>query len=133
MLEEIKKIKGDVLRFMEQEVGKYGNGRMDTKQVGDLADVVKDLSEAEYYCTVAEAMGQGSQGYTRPMDDMMGYGGYGRMGYSGGQGGGSRGGGGGGGSTGSMGHVDAMAMIRDMLANVDPATRKKIRDEVFGM
>lgn len=128
MLEQIKKIKGDVLRFMEQEVGKYGNGRMDTKQVGDLADVVKDLAEAEYYCTVAEAMGQGSQGYTRPMDDMMGYGGYGRMGYSGGQGGSQ-----GGGSTGSMGHVDAMAMIRDMLANVDPATRKKIRDEVFGM
>lgn len=128
MLEEIKKIKGDVLRFMDQEVGKYGNGRMDTKQVGDLADVVKDLAEAEYYCTVAEAMGQGSQGYTRPMDDMMGYGGYGRMGYSGSQGGSQ-----GGGSTGSMGHVDAMAMIRDMLANVDPATRKKIRDEVFGM
>lgn len=128
MLEEIKKIKGDVLRFMDQEVGKYGNGRMDTKQVGDLADVVKDLAEAEYYCTVAEAMGQGSQGYTRPMDDMMGYGGYGRMGYSGSQGDSQ-----GGGSTGSMGHVDAMAMIRDMLANVDPATRKKIRDEVFGM
>ena len=128
MLEDIKKIKQDVLRFMEQEVGKYGNGRMDTKQVGDLADVVKDLAEAEYYCTVAEAMGQGSQGYTRPMDDMMGYGGYGRMGYSGGQGGSQ-----GGGSTGSMGHVDAMAMIRDMLTNVDPATRKKIRDEVFGM
>lgn len=128
MLEDIKKIKQDVLRFMDQEVGKYGSGRMDTKQVGDLADVVKDLAEAEYYCTVAEAMGQGSQGYTRPMDDMMGYGGYGRMGYSGGQGGSQ-----GGGSTGSMGHVDAMAMIRDMLANVDPATRKKIRDEVFGM
>lgn len=68
------------------------------------------------------------QRYTRPMDDMMGYGGYGRMGYSGGQGGSQ-----GSGSTGSMGHVDAMAMIRDMLANVDPATRKKIRDEVFGM
>lgn len=128
MLEQIKKIKGDVLRFMEQEVGKYGNGRMDTKQVGDLADVVKDLAEAEYYCTVAEAMGQGSQGYTRPMDDMVGYGSYGRMGYSGGQGGSQ-----GSSSTGSMGHVDAMAMIRDMLANVDPATRKKIRDEVFGM
>ena len=128
MLEDIKKIKQDVLRFMEQEVGKYGNNRMDTKQVGDLADVVKDLAEAEYYCTVAEAMGQGSQGYTRPMDDMMGYGGYGRMGYSGGQGGSQ-----GSGSTGSMGHVDAMAMIRDMLANVDPMTRKKIRDEVFGM
>lgn len=124
MLEDIKRIKQDVIRFMEQEVGKYGNGRMDTKQVGDLADVVKDLAEAEYYCTVAEAMGQGSQGYTRPMDDMMGYGGYGRMGYQGSQqqGSGQR-----------MGHVDAVEMVRDLLANANPDMRAKIRNEVLGM
>ena len=96
-MDEIKKIKADVLRFMQQEVSKY-NGRMDTKEIGELADIVKDLAEAEYYCSVAEAMGQ-SAGYS---GGQMGYQGQqGSMGYQGQQGpmGGRSGYGGG-----SMGH-----------------------------
>lgn len=126
MIEDIKKIKADVLRFMEQEVGKYGNGRMDTKQVGDLADVIKDLSEAEYYCTVAEAMGGGqdAMGYTQPR--MMGYQGQGSgMGNQGSMGGGRQGYGGG-----MMGHTDPMQIVRDVLAS-NPELRSQLRSELM--
>lgn len=125
MIEDIKKIKADVLRFMEQEVNKYGNGRMDTKQVGDLADVVKDLAMAEYYCTTAETMsGQSQMGYSQPMD---------RMGYGSGGSGGGMGGGRSGYGSGSMGHTDPMQVIRDMLATANPEMRAKIRTEIMGM
>jgi hypothetical protein len=125
MIEDIKKIKADVLRFMEQEVGKYGNGRMDVKQVGELADVVKDLAEAEYYCTVADAMGNGS--------GSAGYSGSG-MGYSGGTSypGGNNGSMGYSGS-GSMGHSDPMSALREMLATASPERRMQIRNELSGM
>lgn len=116
MNEDIKAIKGKVLQFMEQEVGKYGNGRMDTKQVGELADVVKDLAEAEYYCTVAQSMTKDSYGYTQPMDRMGYQGGMDRSGYSG-----------------SMGHTDPMQIVRDVLANANPEMRAKIRTEIMGM
>jgi hypothetical protein len=122
-MDEIKKIKEDVLRFMQQEVSKYGNGRMDTKEIGELADVVKDLAEAEYYCSVAEAMGQ-SAGYS---GSQMGYGGQGgSMSYQGQQGSmGGRSGYGGG----SMGHTDPMQTVRELLA--DPEMRTMIRNEVM--
>ena len=114
-MDEIKKIKEDVLRFMQQEVSKYGNSRMDTKEIGELADIVKDLAEAEYYCTVAQAMGsQDQMGYTQP--NMMGYQSQqnsmgGRSGYGG------------------MGHTDPMQAIRELLS--DPEMRTMIRNEVM--
>lgn len=116
MIEDIKKIKGDVLRFMEQEAGKYGNGRMDTKQMGDLADIVKDLAMAEYYCTVADSMTD-SMGYTQPM---------GRSGSMPGGTGGSRRGYG---SSGTMGHTDPTEIIRNMLASLSPEMRDQLVKE----
>ena len=115
MIEKITSIKTKVLDFMDQEVGKYGGTRMDVKELGDLADIVKDLAEAEYYCTVAQAMGGGQEpyGYQQP----MGYGGHGgmRQGYG----------------TGSMGHTDPMQMIRDALSKADPETRAMLRSELM--
>lgn len=121
MNEDIKKIKADVLRFMDQEANKYGNSRMDTKQMGDLADIVKDLAMAEYYCTTAQAMSGDDMGYTP-------------MGYQGGQGSrggssGSMGGRSGYGSTGSMGHNDPMEMMRSMLGGLSPEIRKQLINE----
>ena len=119
MIEDIKMVKAKVLNFMAQEVDKYGTNRMDVKQVGELADAIKDLAEAEYYCSVAEAMSGGNEA--------SGYGG-GRMGYSGqgdsngGMGGGNR-----------MGHTDPMSTIRDIIMTSDPDTRMRIRNEVMGM
>lgn len=121
MIEDIKKIKADVLRFMDQEVGKYGGQRMDVKEIGDLADVVKDLAEAEYYCTVAEAMGGGqdAMGYMQPRT--MGYQGQGGMGSTGGR----QGYGGG-----MMGHTDPMQIVRDVLAS-NPEIRSQLRNELM--
>lgn len=123
MTEDIKMLKAKILQFMDQEVNKYGNGRMDVKQIGDLADVIKDLAEAEYYCTVAESMtgGQDSMGYTHM--NRIGYGqsnmggstgGNGRQGYSGGM----------------MGHTDPMQIVRDMLAS-NPELRSQLRNELM--
>lgn len=119
MTEDIKALKSRVLQFMEQEVGKYGNARMDVKQVGELADVVKDLAEAEYYCTVAEAMGGGQEpmGYSQPRmgyQQQGGMGGQGRQGYGGGM----------------MGHTDPMQVVRDVLAN-NPELRSQLRNELM--
>lgn len=123
MLEDIKKIKGDVLRFMEQEASKYGNGRMDTKQMGDLADIVKDLAMAEYYCTTAQAMTgeQDSMGYTQPR--AMGYQGQGGMGGQGSTGGRQ-------GYGGGMGHTDPMQAVREMLS-IYPDLRTQLRNELM--
>ena len=120
MIEDIKMLKDKILAYTDQEVGKYGSSRMDVKQVGELADIIKDLAEAEYYCSVAEAMKSGNEsaGYTQMGNERMGYGGQGgsRMGYGG-----------------SMGHTDPTQDIREMLTNADPETRAKIRSMVMGM
>jgi hypothetical protein len=125
---KIMEIKRKVLDFMEQEAGKYGNARMDTKQMGELADIVKDLAEAEYYCSVSEAMGgqQDTYGYTNPTGGrMMGYGGQG----GGGSMGGSRAGYGGN----MMGHSDPASAIRDILMSADPETKAMLRKEIGNM
>lgn len=116
MIEDIKKIQEDVLRFMGQEVNKYPNGRMDTKQVGDLADAVKDLAMAEYYCTTAESMAE-SMGYSRPMSRM------------GGQQGGMGGGRSGYGSSGTMGHTDPTEIIRNIMVSLSPEMRNQLLKE----
>lgn len=126
MIEKISSVKTKVLDFMDQEVSKYGNARMDVKEIGDLADIVKDLAEAEYYCTVAQSMGggQGSMGY----QGGMGY--QGSMGYGGGQNNSMRSGYGQG-SGGSMGHTDPMQIIRDVMSGMDPETRMKVLNELM--
>lgn len=118
MTKDIDMIMDKVTQFMNQEVSKYGNGRMDTKQVGDLADVIKDLSMAKYNCSVADAMisGQEQMGYTQPMD---------RMGYGQGSSGGGMG------YSGSMmGHTDPMQVVRDMMV-AHPEIRSQLRNELM--
>lgn len=125
MVEMIKANKDRVLNFMKQELDKYGPDRMDVKEMGELADIVKDLAEAEYYCTIANAMeGGDSAGYTRPMEGTMGY----SMGYQAPQGGLQRSG-----YSASMGHTDPIAMIRDVLMTSSPEKRAQIRNEIMSM
>lgn len=91
MVDKIYNIKAKVLEHMEKAVGEQ---RMDTDEIGMLADVVKDLSEAEekcweaeYYKSVTKAMGEQSMGYEGGMGydgNMMGY--ENNMGYDGQQG-----------------------------------------------
>ena len=76
MVEKIKMTQEKVLEFMNQEIGKYGNNRMDVKEIGELADIIKDLSEAEYHCSIVDAMHKGSSDiskYTQPTNDYMMY------------------------------------------------------------
>lgn len=121
MTEDIKILKAKVLQFMEQEIGKYGNGRMDVKQVGELADIVKDLAEAEHYCAIVQSMtdSQDTMGYAQPRT--MGYQGQGGQGSTGGR----QGYGGG-----SMGHTDPMQAVREMLATY-PDLRSQLRNELM--
>ncbi len=138
MVEKIKANKDKVLEYMEMRLAQYGGNRMDVKEMGELADIVKDLAaaeescwEAQYYRTVTEAMekGEGSSGYGGGSGG--GGGGGGRMGYGGGMGGGGgRRGYGGGGSTGMMGHGDPVEVIRNMMATMPQEQKMQIRNEL---
>lgn len=68
MVHKIKEIKDQLVSKMEQSIRERGIERADVKELGDLADAVKDLAEAEkacweaeYYMSITESMG--SQGY----------------------------------------------------------------------
>lgn len=124
MIEDIKRLKEKILQYTDQEVNKYGNNRMDTKVVGELADVIKDLAEAEYYCSVAQAMGESEAAGYSGMGGRSGYGG-----QSGGMSGGGRSGYGGN----MMGHTDPMSAIRDIMNTADPETKMMLRNEINKM
>lgn len=131
MTEDIKMLKAKVMQFMDQEVGKYGNGRMDVKQVGELADVIKDLAEAEYYCTKAEYYYAVTEAMNGSNQDTMGYSSMGRMGY--GQGSSGMSGGRQGYGSGMMGHTDPISTIRDMLSTANPEMRAQIRNDLSNL
>lgn len=137
MLDKIYDLKASVLTRLDKMIDERALDRMDAKE---LFDAVKDLSEAEYYCSVVEAMD--SYGYM-PADGMMYDGG---MGYDG-QGG--RGGGDGrGGRSGyrdsmgrystrgnrrrgyRMGHMDSIESIREDLQSATPEEREQLKREL---
>lgn len=138
MVEKIKEIKDEFLKLMEQDVRQRGAENANIKFHGELADIVKDLAEAEkscweaeYYRTVIEAMDKGSSSSSGYTDARMGYsqmGGSsdikssGRRGYSTGSAA----------NGGIMGHTDPVSAIRDIMATADGETRMRIRKE-FGM
>lgn len=69
MVEKIKMVKDEMLKRMEQAVNEKGADRVNVQEMGMLADIVKDLAEAEkecweaeYYRSVSEAM-EGPSGY----------------------------------------------------------------------
>lgn len=79
MLENINNAKEKVLERMEKAIGPNGVERMDVAEMEKLADIVKDLSEAEkecweaqYYMSVTHAMNSGS-GYTTDTYGSQGY------------------------------------------------------------
>lgn len=79
MLENINDAKEKVLERMKTAIGPSGVERMDVAEMEKLADIVKDLSEAEkecweaqYYMSVTQAMNSGS-GYTHETYAAQGY------------------------------------------------------------
>ena len=81
MSDKLKKMKECLMGAVEAEM--YNLADADTKELGEVIDMIKDLSEAIYYCTVTEAMGEWEdkeQRYYTPssnhhMPDKMYYGG----------------------------------------------------------
>ena len=87
----------------------------------ELADMVKDLSEAAYYCKVTEQMGQ-PMGYQRYGYMPMGYD---QMGYMGYQARDSRGR--------YMGYGDSVEAVRNILAGATPEEKERIKAEMRNM
>lgn len=119
MIDVLKRTKDQFTDLMERDVAKHGAENVNIAFHGAVADIIKDLSEAIYYCEVVKAM-DGSQ-------DSMGYGGmsgYGSMGNRAGYGGSPANGGN------LMGHSDPVSAIRDMMMTADPDTKMRIRKEL---
>lgn len=54
-MEKLKQMKEALVGCVQTQV--YGNmDKVDAKELGEAIDMIKDLSEAIYYCTIAEAM-----------------------------------------------------------------------------
>ena len=137
MVHKIKQIKDQALKRMEDEINERGIERADVKQLGELADIVKDLAEAEkacweaeYYSSVTEAMGNG-QGYMPDGGSMGGYGNMGgsmgsasRQGYRDSRGRYARR------SGYSMGYDDDIQSLRDEMRNASPEEREKMQREL---
>ena len=65
MENRIYQIKDKLLTKIEEETQDIN--RMDTEEVGELANAVHHLAEAEYYCSVADAMWAEKHGYSNGM------------------------------------------------------------------
>ena len=65
-IEEMKTMKTQLMGCVQGQLGNLAE--VDAKELGEAVDMIKDLSEAIYYCTITEAMEKGdkekSQGET---------------------------------------------------------------------
>lgn len=83
-MERLKMMKEQLMSAIQGELGNLSQA--DTKELGEAIDMIKDLSEAIYYCTVTEAM-QGNEKHSSSYRDMdkdkgrMYYDGNGSRGY----------------------------------------------------
>lgn len=142
MIDKLYDLKSDVVERLMKVIDERGLERM---SADELFDAMKDLSEAEYYCSVTDAM----ENYGYMPDDMMG------MGYDDGMGYDSQGRGGNRGGSGNrsgyrdsmgrystranrrrgyrMGHMDAIENIREELQSATAEERDQLKREVLQM
>lgn len=142
-MERFKQIKEALISCIQAQVGQ-GLKEVDTKELGEAIDMLKDMEEAMYYCSIVKAMEESKEEekykekyysmYPRMMypDNMM-YNDGNRMYYNGGgnssNSGGSRGGQSGGNSGGSRNyhdweHYPYPTEIRDYREGRSPVTRR---------
>ena len=55
-MERLKSMKEQLVSVVQTQLGDIKS--VDAKELGEAIDMIKDLAEAEYYCTITEAMGQ---------------------------------------------------------------------------
>lgn len=91
-MEQLKNMKEQLTSLVQGQLANVQN--VDTKELGEVIDMIKDLAEAAYYCSITDAMEKGSTErsnntyyYTIPYDDYN----RGKMYYGGDQGGNSSG------------------------------------------
>ena len=58
-IEEMKNMKAQLMSCVQGQMGQLD--KTDTEELGDAVDMIKDLAEAIYYCTITEAMEKGDQ------------------------------------------------------------------------
>lgn len=130
MVEEIYKMKNELLQQAKKELAERGPERIDVNRMGEIIDMVKDLAEAEkscweasYYRKVTEAM-EGSSGYTQMTNSNPASGGGNmarqgydsqsmRQGYS------------------SMGHGDLIEKLSEEYRNLGPEERMMMKNRIF--
>ena len=59
-MEELRSMKEQFISAVQGELAK-GINQVNTYEMGQVIDIIKDLSEAIYYCSVAKAMDDSSQ------------------------------------------------------------------------
>ena len=126
MVEEIYKMKNQILQQAEKELAERGPERIDVNRMGEMIDMVKDLAEAEkscweaaYYRKVTEEMEK--SGYTQMTNSnpASGGGNMARQGYGMRQG------------YGSMGHGDLIEKLSEEYRNLGPDERMMMKNRIF--
>ena len=78
MIEQMKTMKNTLMNCVQGQLGDLSS--VDAKELGEAIDMIKDLSEAIYYCTITESMeGKDKHGdsmYSSMPIDRQYYGGY---------------------------------------------------------
>ena len=77
MIEELKRMKNCLITQAQSQMNNLS--MVNTQEMGEVIDMIKDLEESIYYCTIDEAMaGDNNYNYYRDIDQNQG-----RMYYSG--------------------------------------------------
>ena len=71
MVERLKHIKETLMSAVESQM--YNLSEVDTEELGDVIDMLKDLDEATYYCSVVKAMEESEKYKEKNGSDMMYY------------------------------------------------------------
>lgn len=70
-IEAIKTMKEQIMSCVQGQMGDLKN--VNTKELGEAIDMIKDLSEAAYYCTITEAMEKGSGSQENKLAENINY------------------------------------------------------------
>ena len=68
-MEELKTMKQNLTSLVQSQLGNLD--QVDTHELGEAIDMIKDLAEAIYYCTITEAMEKSSENNNN--DNMRSY------------------------------------------------------------
>lgn len=58
-MDELKQMKETLIKQVQAQLGDLG--RVSTHELGEVIDMIKDLSESVYYCSIVEAMEESSE------------------------------------------------------------------------